>query len=160
MYELIKIVKKGIMGKFYIFVPVSSNLIMRATFFDPVRKKRVVLTPEEDVRQQLIRMLSEHKGYPVSLMSCEFSISLNGNKYRGDLVIHGRDGTPLLLAECKAPSVKIGKDVFDQILTYNSSLGVKHILLTNGPEIYFASLNEASGKYEYKTEIPCYNELS
>ena len=160
MYELIKIVKKGIMGKFYIFVPVSSNLIMRATIFDPVRKKRVALTPEEDVRQQLIRMLSEHKGYPVSLMSCEFSLSLNGNKYRGDLVIHGKEGTPLLLAECKAPGVRIGRDVFDQILTYNSTLGVKHILLTNGPETYFASLNEASGKYEYKTEIPCYNELS
>lgn len=148
------------MGKFYIFAPSSRGLIMRATIFDPVRKKRVVLTPEEDVRQQLINMLSQTKGYPVALMTCEYSIILNGNRYRGDLVVHGRDGKPLMLAECKAPSVKIGKEVFDQILTYNALLGVRHILLTNGPDTYFASWCEELEKYEYKTEIPGYDELS
>ncbi|MDX9782155.1 MAG: type I restriction enzyme HsdR N-terminal domain-containing protein [Bacteroidales bacterium] len=133
---------------------------MRETIFDPVRRKRVALTPEEEVRQQLIQMLSCVKNYPISLMTCEYSLLLNGNKYRGDLVVHDRSGKPLLLAECKAPYVKIGKEVFDQILTYNSSMGVKHILLTNGPDTYFASWSEELGKYEYKTEIPGYHELS
>lgn len=158
--EWLKIDKKGITGKFYIFVSPSIKLKMRGTIFDPVRKKRVALTPEEEVRQQLIQMLSGTKHFPVSLMKCEYLITLNGNIYRGDLVVHDRMGRPLLLAECKAPSVRIGKEVFDQILTYNSSLGVKHILLTNGPETYFASWSEERGKYEYKTEIPEYNELS
>ena len=160
IYDWLKIDKKGITGKFYIFVPSSRKLIMRATIFDPIRKKRVALTPEEDVRQQLILMLSERKRYPLALMTCEYSILLNGNRYRGDLVVHDRKGKPLLLAECKAPGVRIGKEVFDQILTYNASLGVKHILLTNGPETYFASWSDAEGKYEYKTEIPEYNEIS
>ena len=72
---------------------------MRETIFDPVRRKRVALTPEEEVRQQLIQMLSCVKNYPISLMTCEYSLLLNGNKYRGDLVVHDRSGKPLLLAE-------------------------------------------------------------
>jgi hypothetical protein len=133
---------------------------MRATIFDPVRRKRVALTPEEDVRQQLIKMLSQERGYPLSLMTCEFSIILNGRNFRGDLVIHNREGSPLMIAECKAPYIKLTRETFDQILTYNASLGVKHILLTNGRDTYFASLNVESGKFEYKKEIPDYNELS
>jgi len=133
---------------------------MRDTVFDPVRKKRVALTPEEEVRQRLIGVLSETKGYPLHLMSCEYSIVINGNKFRGDLVVFSREAKPLMLAECKAPSVKISRSVFEQILTYNRNLGVKHILLTNGPETYFASYEGSSGSFVYKNDIPDYNELS
>jgi len=135
-------------------------LEMRDTIFDPVRKKRVALTPEEEVRQQLIGMLSVLKGFPLHLMSCEYSIVINGNKFRGDLVVFSRDAKPILLAECKAPSVKISRAVFEQILTYNRNLGIRHILLTNGPETYFASFSKESGTYIYKNDIPDYNELS
>lgn len=135
-------------------------LKMRVTVFDPVRKKSVALTPEESVRQQLIEMLNKTLGAPLHLMSCEYSLEAAGKKYRGDLVIFSREAKPVLLAECKAPSVKISKITFEQILKYNMALGVKHILLTNGPDIYFATLNPQTKNYEYKSEIPPYDELS
>jgi len=132
---------------------------MKELVFDPVRRKRVVLTPEERVRQQLIVYLSKDLGYPISLMSCEYSVIINGLKYRGDLVIHDKSLTPFFLAECKAPQVKISRDTFEQILRYNSSLKVRYLLLTNGVTTYFASLDDITGKYEYHTEIPSYNGL-
>jgi hypothetical protein len=133
---------------------------MKPLVFDPIRKKKVVLTPEESVRQQLIGLLSNKLGYPVNLMSCEYSISIDGLKYRGDLVLLNRDCRPLLLAECKAPSVKITRTTFEQILRYNMALKVKYLLLTNGVNTYFAAFDSIANKYQYLTEIPPYNELS
>lgn len=133
---------------------------MRVTVFDPVRKKNVAFTPEEGVRQQLIEMLNKTLGAPLHLMSCEYSLISAGRKYRGDLIVFSREAKPLLLAECKAPSVKITRDTFEQILKYNFALEVKHILLTNGPVTYFATLDPLTKNYEYKSEIPPYDELS
>ena len=133
---------------------------MKALVFDPIRKKRVALTPEEGVRQQLISLLHSRLGYPINLMSCEYSISIGGLRYRGDLVLLNKDLKPLFMAECKAPSVKITRDTFEQILRYNMALGVKYLLLTNGETTYFASFNKSINNYQYHTEIPPYNELS
>ncbi len=133
---------------------------MKCMIFDPVRKKRVVLTPEEGVRQQLINMLDKKLGYPASLMVCEYSITINGLRYRGDLVVLNKALKPLFLAECKAPSVKIARETFEQILRYNMALNVKYILLTNGDTTYFAKRDASTNNYIYLTEIPSYNELS
>lgn len=133
---------------------------MKIQVFDPIRKKRVVLTPEEGVRQQLIAMLCNQLGYPLNLMSCEYSISINNLRYRGDLVLLNKSLKPLFLAECKAPTVKITRDTFEQILRYNMALNVKYILLTNGETTYFAAYDNSLEKYQYLTEILPYNELS
>lgn len=133
---------------------------MKSLVFDPVRKKKVVLTPEEGVRQQLIDLLCNRLGYPVNLMSCEYSISIDGLKYRGDLVLLGRNLKPVLLAECKAPTVKVSRGTFEQILRYNMSLKVKYLLLTNGVDTYFAVFDKESNNYKYLNEILPYNELS
>jgi hypothetical protein len=133
---------------------------MKAVIFDPVRKKKVALTPEEGVRQQLIGFLSNILGYPINLMSCEYSISISGLKYRGDLVLLNKELRPLFMAECKAPSVKITKETFEQILRYNMALNVKYLLLTNGETTYFASFDKTTNNYKYLNEIPPYNELS
>ncbi|MFA6334483.1 MAG: type I restriction enzyme HsdR N-terminal domain-containing protein [Bacteroidales bacterium] len=132
---------------------------MRSLVFDPVRKKKVVLTPEEGVRQQLIDLLHNRLGYPINLMVCEYSMSIGGLKYRGDLVLMNKELKPLLLAECKAPSIKVTKETFEQIMRYNMALNVKHLLLTNGVTTYFASFDRCSNNYKYLTEIPSYNEL-
>jgi len=132
---------------------------MKELIFDPVRKKRVAQTPEEGVRQQLIGYLNGNLGYPLSRMVCEYAVTINGLKYRGDLVIVDKNMAPFLLAECKAPTVKIGKDTFEQILRYNSALKVRYLLLTNGLTTYFAAFDDQSGKYEYHTEIPAYNGI-
>lgn len=132
---------------------------MKEQVFDPVRKKWIALTPEEDVRQQLIGYLSNNLGYPLSRMVCEYSVVINGLKYRGDLVILDKELKPFFLAECKAPSVRIARKTFEQILRYNSAINVRSLLLTNGHTTYFAVRNLSNGNYDYHTEIPLYNEL-
>lgn len=132
---------------------------MKDTIFDPVRKKRVALTPEEGVRQQLIALLSEKYGYPLNLMSCELSFTINKLKYRSDLVVFDKQSKPVLLAECKAPDVSIKKETFEQILRYNMSLQVKYLLVTNGKETYLAKFDQQESRYVYLEMIPTYNEL-
>jgi len=133
---------------------------MKALVFDPIRKKRVVLTPEEEVRQQLINLLTNRLGYPIHLMSCEYSITIAGLKYRGDIVLFNKELRPLFMVECKAPSVKITRNTFEQILRYNMALKVKYLLLTNGETSYFASFDKTTNNYIYLSDIPPYNELS
>ncbi|MHC1779298.1 MAG: type I restriction enzyme HsdR N-terminal domain-containing protein [Bacteroidales bacterium] len=130
---------------------------MRETVFDPVRKKRVALTPEEEVRQQLIKELSIGYGYPLQLMSCEYPMTVNKVKYRGDLVVFDKNTNPVLIAECKSPDVRINRDIFEQILRYNFALKVKFLLVTNGNETFLARIEGDS--YTFLTEIPNYNEL-
>jgi hypothetical protein len=132
---------------------------MKDTIFDPVRKKRVALTPEEGVRQQLITLLSCHYGYPLHMMSCEYSVTINKLKYRGDLVIFNNQAKPVLLAECKAPYVPVRRDTFEQILRYNMSLKVEYLLVTNGVDTFFAKFDHTESRYIYLDKIPPYNEL-
>ena len=133
---------------------------MKREVFDPVRKKNVALTPEEGVRQWLIAELSQKYGYPVHMMCCEYSIDLNGVKYRGDLVLLNKKLKPVLIAECKAPGVKISKKSFEQILRYNLSLKVNYILVTNGQDTFMARIDNSTGDYIFLPAIPGYEELS
>ena len=128
--------------------------------FDPIRKKRVALTPDERVRQHLIKELNEIHGVPLHMMACEYHFNINGLQYRADLVAFNKQGEVILLAECKAPGVKIGRAVFDQIFRYNQKLRVKNLLISNGTKTYFATGNYLEAKYDFLTEIPHYNELS
>src|SRR6056297_1695483 len=94
----------------------------KSYIFDSVRKRYVVLTPEEWVRQHFIRYLIDEKNYPESLMAVEKQISLHGKLFRFDLLVYRRNGRPLLIAEFKAPEVKITQDAFDQAVRYNMAL--------------------------------------
>ena len=132
---------------------------MKDTIFDPIRKKRVAYTPEEGVRQQLIALLSGQYGYPLHMMSCEYSVTINKLRYRGDLVVFDNQARPILLAECKAPNVPVRRDTFEQILRYNMSLKVDCLLVTNGVDTFFAKFDHAESRYVYLEKIPPYNEL-
>ncbi len=133
---------------------------MRETIFDPVRKKRVALTPEERVRQDLIILLTTHYGYPLSLMQCEYSLVINGVKHRGDLVVFDNRANPLLLAECKAPGVSVKQETFDQIFRYNIALKVNYLLVTNGKETFLAEIDNVNRRYKFIDQLPAYNELT
>lgn len=102
--------------------------------FDPVRKKYVILQPEEWVRQVLIKHL-EALNYPLARTSVERC--LPGSKKRYDLVVFDRLGNPLLIAECKAPDVPIAEQSVDQINAYLLHLPAPFALLTNGMHHYF-----------------------
>lgn len=104
----------------------------RREVLDPVRKRWVALTPEEEVRQQTIRLLHHRYGYPMELMQVEGAITVNGQTRRCDIVVYSTSGQPHLIVECKRPDVPINQKVCDQACRYNTVLQVPLLLLTNG----------------------------
>ncbi len=104
--------------------------------YDSVRKRFVALTPEEWVRQNLIRLMSEVFLYPESRLAVEKKVEVNGISQRADVVVYNSLGKPALIAECKAAAVKITEDTFLQAARYNLSLNVPFFVLTNGLEHY------------------------
>ena len=108
----------------------------RTYVFDPLRRRFVALTPEEEVRQKVLYLLVEHLKVPAGLVAVEYSLKVNGLDKRADAVVFGADGNPLMIVECKAPSVEVTPAVLDQALRYYSALKPKFLLLCNGAETY------------------------
>lgn len=127
--------------------------------FDPLRGKWVVLTPEEWVRQHFSAWLRSEYHYPPSLMANEIGISVNGTKKRCDTVVFRREGTPLLIAEYKAPDIQITQSVFDQIVRYNMSLHAEYLVVSNGMEHYCCKMDYRGNTYHFIPEIPDYAEV-
>jgi hypothetical protein len=122
--------------------------------FDSVRKKFVVLTPEEWVRQNFILYLHENKKYPLSLMAVEKKLFINGQPQRFDLLIYNRKGQPHLMAEFKAPGVAISQNTFDQVVRYNMVLKVETIVVSNGLEHYVCKIDYQNNGYSFLKEVP------
>ncbi|GJM61624.1 type I restriction enzyme HsdR N-terminal domain-containing protein [Persicobacter diffluens] len=104
----------------------------RKYIFDPLRKKEIVLTPEEWVRQHFIQYLINSMGYPASLIALETGLKYNRIQKRSDGLVFDRNGQPFMLIECKAPSVKLDQKVVQQAATYNQTLRAPYIVVTNG----------------------------
>ncbi|HVB02768.1 MAG TPA: type I restriction enzyme HsdR N-terminal domain-containing protein [Chitinophagaceae bacterium] len=100
--------------------------------FDPVRKKSVLLSPEEWVRQHIIHYLAIRKNYPMSLMSVEKQVNLGELKKRCDIVIYDRNAIPWMIIECKKMEVGLEERILDQVIRYNMALPVKYLVMTNG----------------------------
>ena len=124
--------------------------------FDPIRKKFVVLTPEEWVRQHTVKHLIEAYNYPISLINVEKELRVNGLSKRYDIVVFKPDGSIRLIVECKAPKVKITQDTFDQIARYNLALKASHLMVTNGLNHYFCQMDYEEQKYIFLPDIPAY----
>jgi hypothetical protein len=122
--------------------------------YDSVRKKFVVLTPEEWVRQNFIHFLCEVKGYPKGLMAVEKKVLVNGQPQRFDLLVYNRKGLPTLMAEFKAPEVKISQQAFDQVVRYNMALKVGFIIVSNGMDHFACKIDYTANSYTYLKEIP------
>lgn len=125
--------------------------------FDNLRKKYVVLTPEEWVRQHFVEFLIKEKKYPVSLIAIEKQLTINNRKKRTDILIFNSAGSPNIIVECKAPSIKITQDTFDQIARYNLKLDADFLVITNGLEHYYCSLDKENETYVFLKDIPSYN---
>ncbi len=122
--------------------------------FDPLRKMEVALTPEEKVRQDVIRWLNVRMGIPMVMMASEYAFHYNGLVYRADIVVFGRDTKPLMLVECKAPSVKIDAGVVEQGVRYNRVLGVKYMMFVNGVKMCFFERVGDTAQYQMLPDIP------
>lgn len=131
----------------------------RLEVFDPLRKRFVALTPEEEVRQKFVYFLIHERHYPAALLGNEVSITLNGLSKRCDTVLLGKDGLPQMIIEYKRPSVALTQRVFDQICRYNIVLRVKYLVICNGEQIVCCRVNLEQQTYEFLTDIPFYEDL-
>jgi len=125
--------------------------------FDILRKKNVVLTPEEWVRQNYIQFLISEKKYPKSLIAIEKQLKINNLIKRTDILIFDKNGLPYIIVECKSPKVKITQDVFDQIAKYNLKLQAKYLIVTNGIQHFYCQMDHQQMKYVFLKEIPEYS---
>ena len=100
--------------------------------WDALRGQYLVLTPEEWVRQHLVAYLVSHCGAQPGRIVAEYAVALNGQPQRADVVVVDDGGRPLLVAECKAPGVPVNEKVLSQVVRYNSVLGARYVVLTNG----------------------------
>lgn len=113
-----------------------------------VRKKFLLLTPEEWVRQHLIHYLIDTIRIPVERIVSEYSIQVNGLSRRCDVVVIGRNGKPRMIVECKATSVPVNERVLFQIAQYNRELQVDYLLLSNGIDHFVSRINPETGELE------------
>lgn len=110
--------------------------------YDIIRKKWMVFTPEEFVRQHLVHFLVQHKNIPLSLISVEKQINVNRLKKRFDVLVFKKTGQPLILAECKAPDIILNENALLQIANYNIIFNAPYLIITNGITHYYFKLNQ------------------
>jgi virulence-associated protein VagC len=126
---------------------------------DPLRRKYVKLTPEEWVRQNFIQYLINEGKYPPGLLGIEVMFRFNKLKRRVDILVHDREGKPILIVECKSPEIEIDDKVFEQIATYNMNFKVPYLIVTNGMHHYACKIDHTAMKFDYLLVIPLYEEL-
>jgi type I site-specific restriction endonuclease len=127
--------------------------------FDEVRKKFVVLTPEEWVRQNFLQFMSRQLKYPPNLIGVEKTIKVHGLLQRCDIVLYNRKGVPAMIVECKAPSVKVDASTLFQAARYNTALEVPYLVLTNGLSHYCIFIDLKEGSHSVKSQFPDFEEL-
>ncbi|MDX1628267.1 MAG: type I restriction enzyme HsdR N-terminal domain-containing protein [Fulvivirga sp.] len=125
--------------------------------FDIIRKKYIVLTPEEWVRQHFIHFLIIHLNYPKSLFKVESGLSYNKLHKRSDILIYNRSMEPYMLVECKSFDVSMSQKGFNQLAIYNSQINAKYLVLTNGMKHYCCTYKADSRDFQFLNEIPGFN---
>lgn len=122
--------------------------------FDPIRRKWLVLQPEEMIRQLVLHFLVEEKHYNIARINLEKGLKVNDLDKRFDLLVYDQGLQPFLLVECKAPQVAINQDVFRQASWYNLPLKVRYLLVTNGIDAYCCALDYENQRHEFLGEVP------
>ena len=126
----------------------------KVSIFDEIRKKFILLTPEEWVRQHVIKFLMDEKNYPKSYINVEKVVKINGMNKRYDIVVFNKNGSIFLLIECKAPEITIDQKTFDQIARYNMILNANYLMVTNGLNHYFCEMDFEKEQYSFLKELP------
>lgn len=131
----------------------------KRVIYDPVRQTYVRLTPEEWVRQHFVQYLTRELRVPAGLVATEATFQYQGQPWRADIVVHDRRGEPLVLVECKAPSVGISQDAFDQGARYNLILDAPFLVVTNGQKHYACRIDLEGQAYTFLDDLPAYDTL-
>jgi len=130
-----------------------------SSIFDPLRKKDVARTPEEEVRQWFINVLNTAVGIPFHMMNSEvgFTYGNAGKQYRADILIFGRNGQPAAVVECKRPDVELTEKVLEQALRYDMVLSVRWVFITNGKRTFAARRN--GDGFSFADKMPTFEEI-
>lgn len=126
--------------------------------FDEIRKKFIILTPEEWVRLHTVQYLKVEKLFPLSYINVEKQLMLGKVIKRYDVVVFNSEGGIHLIVECKAPSIKITQATFDQIARYNMNLQAKYLMVTNGLDHFFCRMDYEAEKYIFLEELPPFQQ--
>lgn len=132
----------------------------RVSVFDEIRRKFIILTPEEWVRQHVVQYFLKEKNYPKSLVNVEKLLKINGLTKRYDIVVFNPNGSIFILVECKSPEVKLSQATFDQIARYNLTMKAEYLMVTNGQNHYFCQMDFENEKYNFLRELPDYKTLN
>lgn len=135
------------------------NKIGKTEIFDVFRKKFVLLTPEEWVRQHVAHFLVNQLQVPINLMALEKKIMMNGLPRRFDIVVYSREAAPTLIIECKAASIPITQAIFDQAARYNTVLKAPFLLITNGLIHHACKIDFEKSNIQYLNALPLYSEM-
>jgi hypothetical protein len=128
--------------------------------FDEIRRKYLLLTPEEWVRQNFVRYLINNKSIPASLIALEMPFHVNTLYKRSDIVVYNKKGKIILLVECKSPDISITQKIFDQAGAYNLKLNAKTLVITNGLSHYCFKPDNENNKWVFLDNIPDFDELN
>ncbi len=141
----------------------SFNIIRRDNkllIFDELRKKFMILTPEEWVRQNFAMYLINELKYPRGLIKSESGLKYNQLKKRTDIVVYDHEGRPFMVVECKAPEIAISQKTFNQVAEYNSVLRARYVAITNGLRHFCCGIDHRSRKIEFRPSFPSHNEAT
>ncbi|WP_417860463.1 type I restriction enzyme HsdR N-terminal domain-containing protein [Winogradskyella sediminis] len=130
----------------------------KVSIFDVIRKKFIILQPEEWVRQHCVHYLISVKNYPKSLINVEKELIINGLKKRYDIVVFNPDGSIHLIVECKSDTIAIDQTTFDQIARYNMALNASYLMVTNGLNHYYCEIDMKAERFSFLKDIPNYNQ--
>ncbi|MGM0650358.1 MAG: type I restriction enzyme HsdR N-terminal domain-containing protein [Bacteroidota bacterium] len=130
----------------------------KTIIFDELRKKWLVCTPEEWVRQNLIKFFIHYKKVPAGFIALEKEIKVHGLQKRYDAMIHDKNGYPIMLVECKAPEIKISQAAFEQIAGYNIKFKVPYLFVSNGLTHYVCHLDTNKDELLFLDDLPQYSK--
>ena len=126
----------------------------KVKIFDPIRKKYLVATPEESVRQLLTLYFLEDLGYKKNAISIEKMLIINSLQKRFDILVYDENTKPFLIVECKSPKIKITDDVFRQAAVYNFELQAPYLVVCNGLETYCCKMDYGEKTFEFLENLP------
>jgi hypothetical protein len=126
----------------------------KTSVFDIIRRKFIVLTPEEWVRQHLVHFMIDHLKYPKSLINVEDGLRVNKMQKRSDIVIHDRKGNIFMIVECKSFKIKLKQEAMDQLSNYNQRYKATYLALTNGKELFLCQMDYERKSAQFISEFP------
>ncbi len=127
--------------------------------YDVIRKKDIVLLPEEMVRQCILLYLLNEVGISQNHIRVEKGIKVNGLFRRSDIIIYDRNALPKMIIEVKRPEHAISQKVLNQVAMYNIPLQVPYLMVSNGRENYICKLDYENNSYEFVKSFPQYETL-